>query len=293
MNAPFDPARVAENAIHAVQVGEGALVLSPAVPLESARQLIRRRYTQVTGRTILHQQGVFYLWNGTRYRETSRDEIRAITYEFLDGACQLDRDGKVVPFNPNRAKVGDVVEALAAVAQLSDVVRTPTWLDGEQHCDPTDILACSNGLLHLPTRTLLSHTPAYFSVNAVQYPYDAAAPEPAAWLAFLQSLWPRDAESIETLQELFGLLLTPNTAHQKAFLLVGPKRSGKGTIARVLTGLLGRENVAGPTLSSLAQNFGLAPLIGKPLAIISDARLGGRTDGRVVVERLLSITGED
>ena len=100
-------------------------------------------------------------------------------------------------------------------------------------------------------------------------------------------------ESIETLQELFGLLLTPNTVHQKAFLLVGPKRSGKGTIARVLIGLLGRENVAGPTLSSLAQNFGLAPLIGKPLAIISDARIGGRTDAQVVVERLLSITGED
>ena len=100
-------------------------------------------------------------------------------------------------------------------------------------------------------------------------------------------------ELIETLQELFGLLLTPNTAHQKAFLLVGPKRSGKGTIARVLTGVLGRENVVGPTLSSLAQNFGLAPLIGKPLAIISDARIGGRTDTQVVVERLLSITGED
>ena len=51
--------------------------------------------------------------------------------------------------------------------------------------------------------------------------------------------------------------------------------------------------MAGPTLSSLAQNFGLAPLIGKPLAIISDARLGGRADVQVVVERLLSITGED
>jgi len=51
--------------------------------------------------------------------------------------------------------------------------------------------------------------------------------------------------------------------------------------------------VAGPTLSSLAQNFGLAPLIGKPVAIISDARLGGRADVHVVVERLLSITGED
>src|SRR5262249_45883654 len=36
----------------------------------------------------------------------------------------------------------------------------------------------------------------------------------------------------------------------------------------------------------------LAPMIGKPLAIISDARFVGR-NGSVVVERLLSISGED
>ena len=36
----------------------------------------------------------------------------------------------------------------------------------------------------------------------------------------------------------------------------------------------------------------LAPLVGKPLAIISDARLGGANTNQVV-ERLLSISGED
>jgi putative DNA primase/helicase len=40
-------------------------------------------------------------------------------------------------------------------------------------------------------------------------------------------------------------------------------------------------------------NFGLQPLLNKTLAIISDARLSGRTDAAVVVERLLSISGED
>ena len=49
---------------------------------------------------------------------------------------------------------------------------------------------------------------------------------------------------------------------------------------------------AGPTLSSLSGEFGLAPLIGKSLAIVCDARLTGRHGG-VVVERLLSISGED
>lgn len=76
-------------------------------------------------------------------------------------------------------------------------------------------------------------------------------------------------------------------------MLVGPKRAGKGTVLRVLKGLLGDHNVAAPTLSSLTQNFGLAPLVGKPLAAISDARIGTRADSLVAVERLLSVSGED
>src|SRR4029077_9201288 len=79
---------------------------------------------------------------------------------------------------------------------------------------------------------------------------------------------------------------------QKIFLNVGPTRGGKGVIARVLTALIGRPNIAGPTLNSLGGEFGLAPLIGKPLAVISDARFAGR-DSNSVIERLLSISGED
>jgi putative DNA primase/helicase len=75
-------------------------------------------------------------------------------------------------------------------------------------------------------------------------------------------------------------------------LLVGPTRSGKGTIARVLTALIGKENTAGPTLASLGTHFGLSPLIGKPLAVVSDARLG-TANVHQVVERLLSVSGED
>jgi XRE family transcriptional regulator, regulator of sulfur utilization len=37
----------------------------------------------------------------------------------------------------------------------------------------------------------------------------------------------------------------------------------------------------------------LAPLISKRVAIISDARLGARSDQSAITERLLSITGED
>ena len=114
------------------------------------------------------------------------------------------------------------------------------------------------------------------------------------WLAFLDQLWPDDPGAVELLQEWFGYCLLPDTAQQKILLIIGPKRSGKGTIARVLRALIGPDNVAGPTLSSLGTNFGLWPLLGKTAAVVSDARLsGGHRDQDVIVERLLSISGED
>ena len=40
-------------------------------------------------------------------------------------------------------------------------------------------------------------------------------------------------------------------------------------------------------------NVGVQPLIGKQLAIVSDARLGYKSNLESVAERLLSISGED
>jgi len=140
---------------------------------------------------------------------------------------------------------------------------------------------------------LRAPTPLFFSPTALDFNFDPKARKPTAWLAFLKLLWPDDPQSIATLQEWFGYMLTPDTRQQKILMLIGPKRSGKGTIARVLRGLVGNDNTAAPTLSGLGANFGLWPLLGKTVAIISDARLSGRTDAAVVTERLLSISGED
>jgi len=74
--------------------------------------------------------------------------------------------------------------------------------------------------------------------------------------------------------------------------MVGPTRGGKGLIARIEQALIGKSNSCGPTLSSFNGEFGLAPLIGKSLAVISDARFSGKNSGPIV-ERLLSISGED
>jgi putative DNA primase/helicase len=124
-------------------------------------------------------------------------------------------------------------------------------------------------------------------------PTTPQAPEPERWHGFLDDLWNGDQDSKDTLQEILGYLLGGGTRQQQIFLLARPRRSGRGTIARVTTGLLGAHNVSGPTMSSLGTNFGLQDLIGKPLAIVGDARFPARSEDNTVVERLLSISGED
>jgi putative DNA primase/helicase len=275
-----------------MELAAAPLILDPADPLNTARIFVERHYTWKGQRTLYHHGGAFHAWTGSHYPMADEAEIRAALYHFLDKA---ERPGKKrTPFQPNRTRVGDVLDALRAETILSGSARPPAWLAEA----PTDLLAaemlpCANGLLHLPTLELIEHTPAFFALNALPYAYERQAPEPAEWLRFLGALWPTDREAISTLQEIAGYLLSTDTRQQKLFLLVGPKRSGKGTIARVLTGLLGQENVAGPTLAGLAGNFGLAPLIGRTLAIVSDARLGARADQSAIAERLLSISGED
>lgn len=95
------------------------------------------------------------------------------------------------------------------------------------------------------------------------------------------------------LAEWFGYCLTSDTRHHKVLMLVGPPRSGKSTILRVLTALVGAGNVCHPTFGDLGGTFGLEPLLGKTLAIFSDARLSKRSDEAAIIEQLLSISGED
>ncbi len=139
----------------------------------------------------------------------------------------------------------------------------------------------------------MKHTPLLLNVNSLTFDFDSSAIEPYAWLEFLNVIWENDFESIETLQEWCGYVLTQDTRQHKILLIVGPPRSGKGTIGRVFRELLGHFNVVGPTLSSLGGEFGLQPLLNQMLALISDARLNDKRNSSTIIERLLSISGED
>jgi putative DNA primase/helicase len=279
-------------------------------PHRLARLFIEERCRSSDGfLTIRFYRDEWHRWDGSAYRIVPEKELRAELT--VSVKAEMDRlnliaqkiaaakgDEPPAVRKVTGRLIADVLHALASMAVLPFQIEAPAWIEGQRPFPASEILACKNGLIHLPSlvvkkRHFIDSTPRFFSPNCLDFDFNLAAAPPTEWLTFLNKLWPDDSQSIETLQECFGYLLTPDTRLQKIFMLVGPRRSGKGTIGRVLRGLVGPDNVACPTLSSLGTNFGLWPLLGKTVAVISDARLSGRTDAAAVVERLLSISGED
>ena len=155
----------------------------------------------------------------------------------------LSEGGALAPWAPNRKKIGDLFEALAAICILPDDTDQPCWLD-DRADRASVIVAMANGLLDVDTRQLLAHTPLYFYLVAVPFDYDPTAPTPRRWLDFMHELWPREPEAIAILGEWFGYVISGRTDLHKMFLHVGPTRGGKGVIGRIESALVGQKNVA-------------------------------------------------
>ncbi|WP_238431564.1 DNA primase family protein [Streptomyces cavernae] len=268
---------------------------APSNPLAVARHLLPDWQTEDGQLMCRRWRGSWMRWNGTCWREMDEAQVRAAMYERLEHAVYRApaKDGETEErdWAPTKQKISNLLDALGAITLLPTDTDAPAWLDGDGEQDDGPIVACENGLLRIRDRALLPHTPGFFNFVSVPFAYDPTATAPT-WERFLTQIWPDDADAIRAVQEWFGYVLSGRTDQQKILLMVGPTRSGKGTIARVLKALVGKENLAGPTLAGLGTNFGLATLVGKPLAVISDARLSGN-DNSQIVERLLTISGED
>ena len=264
---------------------------APSEPMVVARRIVEAR--QRDDVTLLRRwRGDWMEWDHGAWFAAEEDAVRSMLYSTLENVNYFATAGPK-PWAPTRRKIADVADALSAVTHLSETVDPPEWIGSTEGPPARELVVARNGILHVTARTLIDHDPNLFNTVRVPFDYDPDTPEPTRWLTFLNQLWPDDPESIAALQEWIGYVLSGRTDLHKILLLVGPTRAGKGVLGRVLGALVGRGNVAGPTLASLGTNFGLQPLIGKPLAIISDARLGNAHGVNQIVERLLSISGED
>jgi putative DNA primase/helicase len=222
----------------------------------------------------------WYEWRQTHWREVSETHVKNWLYRQTGDAVYINSKGETQRWSPDRSKIGNLYHAMSNYMLYRDPAE-----------ESVRVVACANGVLDVEHRKLIDHHPSTFNLYSLPFDFDPAAECPN-WINFLNEVLPEDEEAQQFLQEWFGYVISGRTDLQKMASLVGPKRCGKGTIARVLIKLLGQEVTASPTLGQMSSNFGEEDLLGKSLAIMSDARWD---EARVsaAVAALLAIVGED
>jgi putative DNA primase/helicase len=275
-------------------VANGEKVLTGG-PLNHAREFLSSTFACEEGTTLATYGGDMFSFKGTHYEDIEEATVRSMLYTFLDKCKKYDKKMNLIPFNPGPSVVSGVLDAVQALTHLPNKANTrpPVWLEGhgQDRPDPSKLVSLQNGIFHTEQNILLPHSLGFFTLNSLPFQYDPSATCPT-WEAFLADLWSDDPESIECLQEMFGYILSGDSSQQKFFNIIGPRRSGKGTINKVLVSLLGQHNTVAPQLEELCDTFGLQPWLGKLLASFTDARAPERNRG-AVVSQLLRIVGGD
>jgi len=149
------------------------------------------------------------------------------------------------------------------------------------------VINMRNGMFDWSTGEISPHDPQAHSLVQLPIEYDAEADCPK-FNAWIDEVVPQDCH--ELLWEAIGYSLICGNPFHKAILLFGDGGNGKSTLLRVLTSMLGFENVSNMTLRAMAEGtFETAELLGKI------ANIAGDIDARFLADSstFKAITGQD
>ncbi|NBW19621.1 MAG: hypothetical protein EBR82_67775 [Caulobacteraceae bacterium] len=294
-------------------------------PIRIARYILLQFRDPDDSPTLIYWEGDWWEWVGHTWTAILNERFRALIhnqcakfFEHLQkAALKTLEDSEKIP----RLKkvtlqlVSNVELALKSICISPANIDSPSWLPSasqeQTKVKPNYLVPAKNGLVNiralaeylsdstssasssLANMLMLPCSPHFFSTVGVDYAVDLAADRPSQWLQFLHSIWPGDEESVSLLQEWFGYILSGDSSQQKMFYLVGPPRSGKGTISRVLQKLLGLGNCAACSIDELGEQFGLEMMVKKSLAVFEDVFISTRDDAGRICGWLKRLTGQD
>ena len=241
----------------------------------------------------MYWRGQWWRFNGTHWEQEENElEIKRPIWTRL-GEVMLSKPKGEEPWSPTTASVSNLMEPLKIALMLKDKKDAPFWIEQNHTMNPHDLIVLRNGVLDFRTGNFIQgNHMELFNTWSLPFYYDATATCPT-FEKFLDDTFAHDPAGRAAIQEFAGYAISGRTDLQKALVLVGPPGGGKGTLSRTIQQLVGIENVVSPSLTKLGSEFGLSDLIGKPLAVIEDARSDYSHTSGTTVERLLSIIGED
>jgi len=259
-----------------------AEVLLGNLDLKSSHYDLARAFDGImyNGVRLIRSEKTFYISNLRCYDEIADEVIKSMIQKFY------------FKFKPADSFVRGVLASLSDLVHVTRL-KNGMWLS-DPYRDGSHVMVFKNGTVDLSKtpHILETHTHDFFTRNQVDYNWVIGATCPV-YDSFVRSAFPNDEKMIQMLLEWFGYCMTPSIDLQKFALWIGLPRTGKGVLAKILTLLVGMENVCSPTLASITKDGVLHTMANKKVALIPDAHNVAKGLRDSVISMLKAITGGD
>lgn len=131
-----------------------------------------------------------------------------------------------------------------------------------------ELINLTNGMYNWVEDVVVAHDPKYLSTVQLPVVFDPKANCPEID-RFIRTTVPADC--VRLIEELLGYCLMPDVRFEKAFMIVGPGANGKSKFLKMLTALVGHDNISNVPLQELDGNrFKRADLLGKLVNTFAD-----------------------
>jgi putative DNA primase/helicase len=237
----------------------GAVVLQSGTVHEAAATFLDLPFLMGNVLTFRHTT---LLWNGHRWGTPESFDLPDYVRLFL-GKCQVQMGrGQLAPMNTPSSVVNSVVSMIQALTRVEMTAEDtlPMWVGrGEAPFDRDWSLSLEDVVVDMSTGQTFERTKDW--CDPVVIPVTLAelndAPTPTVFERTLAQWSDGDDAWTELLLRMTAYLAMPGRDLQRAFMLVGKKRAGKGVWTRIIERLMGVENIFSTDMERFVYSHGL------------------------------------
>lgn len=221
---------------------------------------IGRQYCARVQNQLIYARGGWWEWNNVVWVKRHEMEQKREFWKLLEEFHE--KDGQSI--------------TLAKRIAIQDYVQTRLFIPEEQLDAQVDLINLANGVYNLKDGNIYPHRPDYYMTTLLPFAYDPAA-RCNMWTLYLHTTFtkPRstehDPELAEFVQEAVGYSLTTDITQHVTFWCVGEGANGKGVLFHVLEQLGGSATMALNVGLLSREQYQLALLAGKRIALCSEA----------------------
>jgi putative DNA primase/helicase len=235
------------------------------VPLDVAEALVKQTTDEAGNPTLVSWRGEFYLWGGGAFDRKTDGDVDAAVVNHLQGIGLRDKC--------TSRFLGDVRRCLAGLGNIPADIEPPVFLRPLEHRPDLFVGRTRTldigALLRGDSEPTIPNSPRLFALAGADYDYDPEATCPT-WQRFIEEVLP-DPEARGLFQEFLGLCTVHDARHQKALVMIGEGRNGKGVATLTVQNVLGLPAVSAVGLEQFGRPFALYETLGKLVNISADA----------------------